>query len=71
MNEYLPAEEITDKLIEHISNVCICYDYPIVLGKVFQTLIEKKVEFTVENFSKFYMYLDSIKTLRPDAIKFL
>ena len=64
-------EEINKDIVEKIINVAVCHDYPVLLGKAMASFIEREVKFELETFKKFYMYLDSVKKLRPDAIRFI
>lgn len=71
MNKYLEHDKINDKIQDQLINICVQYDFPILLGKQFANFVENKVKFTQETYVKFYMNLDRVKSLKSDAIKFV
>lgn len=71
MNEYQPAYDMTEDLVNMVIDACQKHSYPILLGQAFRGFIDRGVPLTQESFIKFYLYLESVKGLHSDTLKFI
>jgi hypothetical protein len=71
MHKHLPADQVTDEIVEKVIDVAVHYNFPILLGKTMKQFLADGVQVSKENYVKFYMYLDRCKGLEKDTLRFI
>jgi hypothetical protein len=71
MQKYMDSSEINDEIVSKVIDVSSQHDFPILLGLTMKNFMEKGVKVSMENYVKFYMYLDRCKGFEKDTLRFI